>query len=306
MVDVKGNDADKYEGAFLLKPNLKELFELTNLRTDTYEDIVKAANYLCRKCSSKYVLVTLSDKGMLLVDNTGFTYMVEGKKFFNPQVIGAGDTTIAYVAAGFYHNFTITEIIDMASAAAYLTILKPGTSCVTHKELKGNYLIPSHIKIIDKIKLQRIIKQNKGRKIVFTNGCFDILHLGHMNLLYEASQQGDILIVAVDTDESVRKIKGNYRPIQPLDVRMTTMSLLNYVDYIIPFDTNELLQLIDMIRPDVLVKGYDYANRAFRGSQLVESWKGKIHIVKNQYKDYSTSNLVNSILSKYMDGSNNG
>lgn len=136
FIDVKGDDTEKYLGAFLLKPNLKELFYLTKMKIDTNEDIIKAASYLCKKCSSKYVLVTLSDKGMILVSDTGFNYAIEGKQCSNPHVIGAGDTTIAYVAAGFYHNLEISEIIKIANTAASLAVLKPMTSSVTYKELK--------------------------------------------------------------------------------------------------------------------------------------------------------------------------
>lgn len=305
FIDVKGDDTEKYLGAFLLKPNLKELFYLTKMKIDTNEDIIKAASYLCKKCSSKYVLVTLSDKGMILVSDTGFNYAIEGKQCSNPHVIGAGDTTIAYVAAGFYHNLEISEIIKIANTAAGLAVLKPMTSSVTYKELKNHHVISPCTKLLGKAELQDILKFNKGKKIVFTNGCFDILHLGHMNLLYEASKQGDILFVAVDTDESVKKIKGLYRPIQPFDIRVATLSLLEYVDYILSFDTNELLQLIELIHPDVIVKGDDYENRDFRGSQLVKSWGGQVHIVKNKYNNSSTSDIIQSILNKFTDGNKN-
>ena len=305
FIDVKGSDTEKYTGAFLLKPNLKELFDLTNMNIDTEENIIKAASYLCRKCCSKFVLVTMGEKGMILVADNNTHYAIKGKKCFNPQVVGAGDTTIAYIAAGFYHNLEIPEIIKYANDAASLAVQKPMTSSITYEELKDIHTILPNSKLINKSDLQEFLKINRGKKKVFTTGCFDILHLGHMNLLYEASKQGDILLVAVDTDESVKKIKGEGRPIQPLDMRIAALSLLNYVDFIFPFDTNELLQLVELIHPDVIVKGDDYANRAFRGSQLVESWGGKVHIVKNKYYSFTTSNLINLILNKYMGGTKN-
>lgn len=305
LVDVKGNDTEKYKGAFLLKPNKKELFELTNFKIETHEDILKAANYLCQVCSSKYVLVTLSDRGMILVNDLGQSYHVEGTQLFNPQVIGAGDTTIAYIAAGFYCNLAITDIIDMANSAASLAVSKPMTSCISYEELVNINAINPCLKILDKNELEKIIKLNRNKKIVFTTGCFDILHMRHIDLLYQASKQGDILFVAVNTDKSIKEIKGIYSPIQPLNVRMITLSLLNCVDYIFPLHLNELQQLINMIQPNVIVKDERCEKEIIIDSKLVESWGGKIHVVKSKYNNYSTSDIITSILNKYMDGVEN-
>lgn len=321
FVDVKDKNFHKYRNAALLKPNRKELAELTAMGTDTREEVIKAAEFLCRKAPCRYVLTTLGAEGMILVGQgyaaKGVTEAgaakgdareaeagkvkcavreTEGVKSAAREikevksaarevydVTGAGDTSLAYLAAEVVLGKEITEAMEIANYAAGVQVSKVGTSIVYPEEVA---VAMGHIDKAEEGKrldfyqpggLDRLKKkQQKGNKVVFTNGCFDILHAGHIDYLKEAKKLGDVLVIGVNTDESVKRLKGNSRPVNTLEDRLVLLSALEIVDYVVPFSEDTPLELIKKIRPDVLVKGGDYQAGTIVGAREVAEQGGKV------------------------------
>lgn len=349
FVDVKDKNFQKYRNAALLKPNRKELAELTAMPADTREEVIKAAGFLCKKASCRYVLTTLGAEGMLLVEqdyvskevneeksavreekeaNESESVAREEKKANESKsaarkvkevksaakdvydVTGAGDTSIAYLAAEVVLGKEITEAMEIANYAAGIQVSKVGTSIVYPEEVaaamrqsdqageEGSSLNgrsrkenvetgqPDQVEKKEEEKwldfyapggLDRLKeKQQKGCKIVFTNGCFDILHAGHIAYLKEAKKLGDILVVGVNTDESVKRLKGDSRPINTLEDRLLLLSALEIVDYVVPFGEDTPLELIKKTGPDVLVKGGDYRIDTIVGAEEVLERGGEV------------------------------
>jgi D-beta-D-heptose 7-phosphate kinase/D-beta-D-heptose 1-phosphate adenosyltransferase len=276
LVDVKDKNIQKYRNATLVKPNRKELSELTGMCTDAVEDVAAAAEYLCKSISCQYVLTTLGADGMLLVGHKHVKKRVKSVAKEVYDVTGAGDTSIAYLAAELVLGKNILEAMESANYAAGLQVSKVGTSIVYPEEVaaamgyggigeKDIRLNLEWEEILSRLKK----KQQKGNKIVFTNGCFDILHVGHVTYLKEAKRLGDILVVGVNTDESVKQLKGNDRPFNPLKDRLLLLLALECVDYVVPFSEETPLNLIKKIEPDVLVKGGDYQEEEIVGAKEV-------------------------------------
>lgn len=283
FVDVKDKNFQKYRNAVLLKPNRKELAELTAMHTDTREEVIKAAEFLCKKASCRYVLTTLGSEGMILVEQDCVAKEVKSAAKEVYDVTGAGDTSIAYLAAEVVFGKDIMEAMEIANYAAGVQVSKVGTSIVYPEEIAAvmrhmdkaeeekrlDYYQPNGL---DRLKR----KQQKGYKVVFTNGCFDILHAGHIAYLKEAKKLGNVLVIGVNTDESVKRLKGNSRPINTLEDRLTLLSALESVDYVVPFDEDTPLELIKKVGPDVLVKGGDYQIDTIVGAREVLERGGEV------------------------------
>ncbi len=280
FVDVKGNNIDKYRNAMLLKPNKRELSILTNIDVDTKDGMIKASQYLCEKASCKYVLTTLGAEGMLLVnrDNTIIQIPSVAREVYD--VTGAGDTSIAYLAVEFAMGKSIEEAVRISNIAAGIQVAKVGTGVVKRDEV---------------YKKMNLARKNK---VVFTNGCFDIIHSGHIAYLKEARSLGDKLIVGINTDASVKRLKGNGRPINNLEDRIEVLSSLSFVDEVIPFDEDTPLQLIKKIRPDVLVKGGDYKISEIVGAEEVISYGGQVRVLSFM-RGKSTTRLIKKINEAY-------
>ena len=299
LVDVKDKQFEKYKGAFLLKPNRKELENLTNMSVENMKDIIEASCLLCRKAESKYVLTTLSMDGLVLVDGQGLVLHVKSMAHEVFDVTGAGDTFIAYLGAGLAGGSDILEAVRMANYAAGVQVSKIGTSVVYPNEVlaaMGKKVRHYRDKFIDINSLNGIshIKAEKleGKKIVFTNGCFDILHAGHVTYLEKAAKLGDLLIVGVNSDSSVKRLKGDSRPINKLEDRLIILSSLEFVDYVIPFEDDTPINLIEMIKPDVLVKGGDYQIADIVGAKSVQNSGGTVVTIP-LLQGRSTTDLVN-------------
>lgn len=297
FIDLKDPVFEKYRGATLIKPNRKELQDLTKLPTNNREEVVEASIFLCKEADSEYVLTTLGADGMVLVDKEKelFYEKTKAKEVFD--VTGAGDTTIAYLAAEIANGKTIKNAIRVANAAAGIQVSKLGTSVVYRREVKRFLSNKGDInkKIIDDAKDKWIkdIEQlkKKGKVIVFTNGCFDILHAGHITYLKQAKALGDYLIIGVNSDASVKRLKGDTRPINSLEDRMLLLSALSSVDYVIPFDEDTPLDLIKEIRPSVLVKGGDYKKEDIVGADVVLDDGGRVEII-DFVENKSTTNII--------------
>ena len=294
VVDVKDPQCSKYSGALLLKPNKSELQALTGMSVDTDDAIVAASNALCATCNCKFVLTTLGAKGMVLVGD-GEPYFVQsfGKEVFD--VSGAGDTTIAYLAACLANSWPIREAVNLANHAAGIQVGKVGTSSVTLDEIqKDSRAISSTHKIISRQEAASLKQKYPGKRIVFTNGCFDILHIGHKRYLEQAAALGDILIVGLNSDFSVRKLKGPNRPINNELERAEMLCTFDFVNYVTVFEEDTPYELISSIQPDILVKGGDYSPENVVGRDIVESRGGCVKILPF-VEGKSTTSILNKL-----------
>ncbi|MCH1947751.1 D-glycero-beta-D-manno-heptose 1-phosphate adenylyltransferase [Enterocloster sp. OA13] len=281
IIDVKDSNVEKYKGAYLIKPNLKELKALTRRTTASNQEIIEASQYLRNLCDSKYVLTTCGARGMVLIGD-GAPYSIESisKEVFD--VTGAGDTTIAYLAACMVNGFPIRECVNISNIAGGIQVSKVGTSSVYWKEIReiltGEASGVMH-KIIKGRTVEEFRKTHNDKKIVFTNGCFDILHIGHVRYLQEAAKLGEILVIGLNSDASVKRLKGNNRPVNEEAERAELLAALGFVDYIVIFEEDTPLELIKKIQPDVLVKGGDYSNEYVVGTDEVKARNGKLVLI---------------------------
>ncbi len=281
IIDVKDMKSEKYAGATLLKPNLRELRDLTGRRAETEEEIVAASEELRKQRNVSYVLTTCGGRGMVLVGD-GEPYFIPafGREVFD--VTGAGDTTIAYLGTCMVNGMNIRESVDIANLAASIQVSKVGTSSVFWSEIRSrlaNQPKASDQKIISGKAINNFRKDHKDQKIVFTNGCFDILHVGHIRYLQEAARLGDVLIVGLNSDASVKRLKGPERPINTGAERAEMLSALGFIDYVAIFEEDTPLELIKKIQPDVLVKGGDYKPDEVVGKKEVEERGGMLVLI---------------------------
>lgn len=300
IVDVKDPSVSKYKNATLLKPNQKELHDLTGMPVETDEEIVAAAEFLRKQCNNKYVLCTCGARGMVLVDGTTSAHFVpaECREVFD--VSGAGDTTIAYLAAAMANGIDMDEAVAIANYAAGIQVGKVGTSSVFLYEVRdylSNKDTGSFHKILSASEVEQFREAHKDKTIVFTNGCFDILHVGHKRYLEQASIMGDIFVIGVNSDASVRRLKGPTRPVNPEQDRMEILSALSFVDYVVLFDEDTPYELIKKIQPDVLVKGGDYKPDEVVGKDIVEARGGRLELI-SFVEGKSTTNIINKINQK--------
>ena len=299
IIDVKDPKSEKYADATLLKPNLNELRDLTGLKCETDDEIIYASEELRKLRNVRYVLTTCGGRGMVLVGD-GEPYFVEafGQEVFD--VTGAGDTTIAYLGACMINGFSIRESVDIANMAAGIQVSKVGTSSVFWTEIRDRLVDQTETAVHKLIKgraIRTFRKDHYNQKIVFTNGCFDILHVGHIRYLQEAAKLGDILIIGLNSDSSVKRLKGTERPINKETERAEMLGALGFVDYVVIFDEDTPLELINIIMPDILVKGGDYSPDEVVGKKEVEERGGKLVLIPF-VEGKSTSNIIERIKNK--------
>lgn len=300
IIDAKDPLFEKYSHATLLKPNLKELHDLTGLSVDTDEAIIKASERLKEWCQCKYVLTTCGNRGMVLVGdaNPYFIDAIEQEVF---DVTGAGDTVIAYLGACMVNGCSMRESVNIANLAAGIQVSKVGTSSVYWCEIKERMADQERgtlHKIISGHLVDSFREDHRDKKIVFTNGCFDILHVGHIRYLQEAAKLGDILIIGLNSDSSVQRLKGSERPINSEMERAEMLGALSFVDYVVLFNEDTPLELITRIKPDILVKGGDYAPDEVVGKKEVEERGGKLVLIPF-VEGKSTTNIIKRIKHEY-------
>ena len=298
LVDVKDKAFRKYRNATVLKPNRKELNLLTGMRLESKEEVVQAAAYLCREAPCSYVLATLGAEGMLLADKDGLIKEIESTASEVYDVTGAGDTSVAYLAAEMAVGTSLPDAMVVANYAAGIQVSKVGTSAVYpyevyeamrregQEECGGCSRLGLNDKVMDVCR-----RKKRGEKIVFTNGCFDILHTGHLSYLREARKLGDVLVVGLNSDDSVRRLKGHSRPVNRLEDREMMLSAFSFVDYVIPFEEDTPIRLIDAIVPDVLVKGGDYKLEEIVGAGTVIRYGGEVKVIPF-VEGHSTSGII--------------
>jgi D-beta-D-heptose 7-phosphate kinase/D-beta-D-heptose 1-phosphate adenosyltransferase len=300
LVDPKGKDYRRYKGATLLTPNAQELSQATHLPTQTDEEIVTAAKHLIKDCAFEGMIVTRGAKGMSLIDAVGKVEHLPTTALEIFDVSGAGDTVIATLAATLAAGGSLHEAMQFANVAAGLVVAKVGTAVVSQEELVAaihHQEVESHEKKVASWQQAQEITQKwkrLGNRVVFTNGCFDLLHPGHVSLLSKAKKAGDRLVVGLNTDSSVRRFKGEKRPIQDEMCRALVLASLASVDLVVLFDQDGPLELIETLRPDVLVKGADYTIDQVWGATFVQSYGGEVLLI-DLVQGQSTTGIVAKI-----------
>ncbi|MCT8764862.1 bifunctional D-glycero-beta-D-manno-heptose-7-phosphate kinase/D-glycero-beta-D-manno-heptose 1-phosphate adenylyltransferase HldE [Glaesserella parasuis] len=299
LIDPKGTDFERYRGATLLTPNMSE-FEAVAGHCRDEDEIVTKGLKMIADFDLSALLITRSEKGMTLLrpNQDPFHLPTQAKEVYD--VTGAGDTVISVLATAIADGRPLEEACYLANAAAGIVVGKLGTSTVSPSELEQaiHQRAETGFGVVSEDELKAIVKQSKtrGEKIVMTNGCFDILHPGHISYLENARKLGDRLIVAVNTDESVKRLKGESRPINDLDARMAVLAGLASVDWIVPFGEDTPQRLIGEILPDLLVKGGDYKPEEIAGSQEVWANGGEVRVL-NFENGCSTTNVIKKIRS---------
>jgi len=299
LVDPKGLDFSRYRGATYVTPNVREASLASGVEIKNTETLEKAGRILLEQTEAEAIIVTRGKDGITLVTrNKVQDFPVKPVEIVD--VTGAGDTVIATTALAVASGLSIEEAAQMANLAASLVVARFGAASVTLEEMLSSLRNwPQGRKIISRDELGRVVRNHRlqGQSIVFTNGCFDLFHIGHLELLRKASTFGDVLIVAVNSDKSVQKIKGPQRPIVNEKDRLELASALNFVDHVVPFDEDTPYNLIKEIKPDILVKGEDWKGKKVVGEDIVNERGGKVHFVK-LVSGVSTSSLIDKILSK--------
>jgi D-beta-D-heptose 7-phosphate kinase/D-beta-D-heptose 1-phosphate adenosyltransferase len=299
IADPKGRDYSKYIGAYTLTPNKKETAEVCGIDIDDTESLLKAAEQLKNTLHLDFLAVTRGEEGISLIDGKQIQHIpATAKKVFD--VSGAGDTVIATLAAGLVHGLNPHDALQLANVAAGIVVGKVGTVPVTQSELLKALVSEDGQSQADKIcdlnQLAELVNRWKQgqQKIVFTNGCFDLLHAGHVTYLEAAKKTGDKLILGLNTDRSVSALKGATRPVVHEGDRARVLAALASVDAVILFDEDTPLQLIDAIRPDVIVKGDDYTEEQVVGGAEVKSWGGSVKLIP-LVQGRSTSNIIKKL-----------
>lgn len=297
LVDPKGHDYSKYAGATALTPNKKETAEACMTSTRDPALIDKAAE-LKKQLGLRFLVVTRGEEGISLIDDHAHLLPATAKQVFD--VSGAGDTVIATLAAGLINGLPPLEALQLANIAAGVVVAKVGTVPIQQDELiaaiSAEQSSEQAHKVCDLAQLQekvRLWKQTK-QKIVFTNGCFDLLHAGHVTYLEAAKKRGDRLILGLNTDRSVSALKGPARPVVNENDRARVLAALESVDAVILFDEDTPLNLINSIKPDVIAKGSDYTEAQVVGAKEVKSWGGEVALI-DLVAGRSTSNIIKKL-----------
>ena len=291
LVDPKGNDFSKYANATLITPNKNEIKTALNIEIKNNHSIETALNELKDKFSIKQPLITLSEDGIAYLDKDAKIVPTVTKEVYD--VTGAGDTVISALCVAICNGYNIQKACEFANRAAAVVVGKLGSATATINEINAIDNKPS---IEDKIKtkdeIEEIAKElrESNKKIVFTNGCFDILHRGHTSYLQKAKELGDILIVGLNSDESIKRLKGESRPINGFEDRAYLLASLQSVDYVVGFSEDTPYNLIKAVKPDILVKGADYKDKEVVGSDIAKEVK-LIEFVNGK----STSNIIEKI-----------
>ena len=292
IIDPKGDNFLKYSNANVITPNFNE-FEAVVGKCISEKEIIKKALKLIKKINISAILLTRGSKGMTLIQSNKNIVNIPTVAANVYDVTGAGDTVVAFLAASLSLNLKLEEAAKISNKAAGLVVGKLGSSSIGINELFDSY---KEKIIFDQSELKIIVDdlKSKNQKIVMTNGCFDILHKGHINYLGKAKTLGDVLIVALNTDDSVRKLKGKNRPINTLDDRAEVLMSLESVDMVTYFSQETPIDLYAEILPDLLVKGGDYKLDDIIGSEEVINNGGEVKII-DFVEGYSSSNIIKKL-----------
>jgi D-beta-D-heptose 7-phosphate kinase / D-beta-D-heptose 1-phosphate adenosyltransferase len=294
IVDPKGNDYLKYKGAFLLTPNKKEATEITKIDIKDNKTLLDAAKKIKTELKLNISLITMSEQGIAIFDNELRVKPTVTREVFD--VTGAGDTVLSSLGYALALNTKIDDAVEFANLAAGVVVSKIGSATATideiieHESSLNKSSSDKHIKSFDEILKICNEYKIKNRKVVFTNGCFDVIHLGHIKYLESAKSLGDILILGLNSDKSVTSLKGENRPINNQDERAYILAAMEVVDFVVIFEEDTPYNLINLIKPNILVKGSDYEGKDVIGSDLVDEL-----VLVEFIKGRSSTNIIDKI-----------
>lgn len=297
LVDPKGDDFSLYRGATVMKPNMNE-FEMIVGRCHSEEELVSKGQALLRELELQALLITRGEQGMSLIREGLPEVHFPARARDVYDVTGAGDTVISVLGGSLAAGQSLVDSVALANIAAGLVVAKLGTAAISgpelRRELQRDGGSDHGVLTREQLRLAVADARAHGERIVFTNGCFDIIHAGHVGYLQEARQQGDRLIVAINGDESVRRLKGEGRPINTIDRRMAVVAGLGSVDWVVSFDEDTPEDLLRDVKPDLLIKGGDYGVNEVVGAELVQDWGGEVRVL-SFLDNCSTSAIVEKI-----------
>ncbi|TPV62135.1 bifunctional D-glycero-beta-D-manno-heptose-7-phosphate kinase/D-glycero-beta-D-manno-heptose 1-phosphate adenylyltransferase HldE [Aestuariibacter sp. GS-14] len=300
VVDPKGSDFNKYKHATLITPNLSELSAVVG-EVDNEQQLVEKSNSLCESLSLRALLVTRSEQGMTLFQPNQPEFHLPAKAKEVYDVTGAGDTVISTLSACMAAGESLQQACVLANLAASIVVGKLGTSTVSTTELAvaaGQQSQPDGgVMTEEQLAIAIDAAKRRGERIVMTNGCFDILHAGHVSYLDAAAKRGDRLIVAVNTDASVQALKGPGRPVNNVQRRMAVLAGLSAVDWVVPFSEDTPERLISRLLPDVLVKGGDYKVEDIAGGKAVIQNGGVVEVLHFE-EGVSTTGIIETIVKR--------
>ncbi|TLM66178.1 MAG: bifunctional D-glycero-beta-D-manno-heptose-7-phosphate kinase/D-glycero-beta-D-manno-heptose 1-phosphate adenylyltransferase HldE [Deltaproteobacteria bacterium] len=303
VIDPKGNDYRKYRGATVLTPNRKEAQAASGVPIVDEASLRQAGQTLCRDLDLESLVLTRSEEGMSLFyrDGRELHLPTQAREVFD--VSGAGDTVLALIGLGLAAGLPLADAAQLSNVAAGVVVGKVGTSTVAADEILdaiGRQHRDPDGKLHERLTLARLLdaRRAQGKTIVFTNGCFDLLHVGHVKYLQAARKLGDLLVLGLNSDASIRRLKGEKRPLIGEDERAHILAALDCIDFVVIFDEDTPLELIGTLRPDILVKGADYTPEGVVGKDLVESWGGRVELI-DFVDGKSTTNIIDKILQSY-------
>ena len=303
LVDPKGGDYTRYQGATILTPNRKEAEAASGIPIDDDASLDRAARVIMDTAAIEHLLITRSEAGMSLFSGTTAAVHIPtvAREVFD--VSGAGDTVLATLAIGTAAGLDIAEAARLANIAAGIAVGKLGTSTVSAAEIISAVALvhsdsDSKIKNMDVLTATVATEKARGKRIVFTNGCFDLLHAGHVKYLQKARNLGDLLILGLNSDASVRRLKGENRPLIDEEERAHLLAALNCIDYVTIFNEDTPLELITALKPDILVKGGDYTPEGVVGKDVVEAYGGRVELI-TFVDGKSTTGIIEKILKNY-------
>ena len=296
-------DYSKYSNATALKLNRTETQKTTGLPVDNEQQYEAAGIHLIETLNLEAAVITLDKNGAYLATRSGERQWLRTRPRHVYDVTGAGDMVLAMLAVARAAGASWSESVALANVAGGLEVERFGSVPITPQEIIQELLSELHQHLGKERTLERLLAELQhhrasGKRIVFTNGCFDLIHMGHVKYFQFAKRQGDLLVVGVNTDQSIRKLKGPKRPIVNEQDRLSVLEELESIDYLIRFEDDTPLQLIEMIRPDVLVKGEDYRKEQVVGWELVEGYGGRVALAP-LVDGRSTSNVIQRILEAY-------
>lgn len=289
LVDPKGDDYSKYSGATLLTPNKKEAMQALKFNSLNEENLEEAIVELKDRFKLKFSMITLSEAGIAIYDDKLHIIPAKAREVFD--VTGAGDSVISVMAFCMALKVPLLKSCEIANKAAAVVVSKIGSATVSFDEIRKFEKNDFEEKIKSKEEVQNILKDKTN--IVFSNGCFDILHFGHIKYLQKAKNLGDILVIGLNSDASVKRLKGEQRPINSQFHRASMLASLYFVDFVVIFDEDTPYELIKALKPDILVKGADYVSKEVVGADLVK----RVELIK--FEDgFSTTSIIEKIKSE--------
>jgi D-beta-D-heptose 7-phosphate kinase/D-beta-D-heptose 1-phosphate adenosyltransferase len=299
IADPKGLDFSKYAGVSLLTPNKKEAGAAAGIDITTESDLLEAGNKILKDVKIDSLLITCGKDGMVLFERGEVPYKISGEARQVYDVSGAGDTVLAVLGLSLASGSSLRDAAALANTAAGIVVGKIGTATVSANELAfamnpfGDAVVIKEKRIAELAGLSKELER-QGKTIVLTNGCFDLLHAGHVQLFSASKQLGDVLVVAIDDDDSVRELKGQGRPVLRAHERVRILSALDSIDHVVVFAKGELDTVIENLRPSVVTKGSNYQSDEVYGHELIKKSGGRIELIP-VIENFSSTSIINNI-----------